>query len=463
MSGTKVVRVLTKQEVMVLCQRKIDVLQDEIKEWRKCAIRHEALSIVDEKQIEARYSAILDMFETEKFKDVTKHCNAEIVSLRQDMERIRKQSIAKAEEQRSIRRRLQYSAETLIQSFTISGVAIPEELQRIASSVLTASSSELSATTSVLNRIAMEYTSNIIDNQELTPLQKELSKNLSDGKKIQTLAEWKLNQEGKSICEKDRRLDKLLAEIEALESQEIANSFRDRSSIITSEPSSSRRSLLTDSLILDLIAHSNAQKEIENTLSPLREIRSELRSLSLKTARELVALLTEAIDTQNISNSDFLKKKSLELIKKEEQAMASISRREAILKGLTALGYEVQENMMTAWVKNGRIIVQKPHEKTYGIELAAASGIERVQMQLVTFEQSDEISKASEDRDREASWCNEFSDLKSFIEQSGTTFEIEKALPAGTKTVKIVTKTTCNNTSDSTQFQYPLIKQNKSD
>ena len=39
--------------------------------------------------------------------------------------------------------------------------------------------------------------------------------------------------------------------------------------------------------------------------------------------------------------------------------LASTSRREAILKGLSELGYEVRENMVTACAEDGRIVVKK--------------------------------------------------------------------------------------------------------
>ena len=59
------------------------------------------------------------MFEREQFLDVQKQCTAEIASLQADMNRIRDEAIAKAEQERSMRRRLQYSAETLIRHLNL--------------------------------------------------------------------------------------------------------------------------------------------------------------------------------------------------------------------------------------------------------------------------------------------------------------------------------------------------------
>jgi hypothetical protein len=446
MSGPKVVRVLTKQEIMAICQGRINALRDEVNEWRKCAARHDALTSDEEKKIESRFNSIKDMFTKEQFQGIQKNCEAEIIFLRQDMHRIRQEAIARAEEGRNLRRRIQYSAETLIKSFEASECPIPIELLNIASSAVTVKDDELSAIGVILNRLLMEFTLSAIDNQGMTLLQKELSEKLSEGDQIQTLVEWKINREESTKSNvADCRLDKLLAEIEALDSKEIAQPFIERFALIAKESSSNRRSLLTDSLILDLVAHSNARKERESIISSLREIRSELRRLSSEPAKELEILITRTIDSQDTSNSNILKEKCLKLIKEETQIMAGISRREAILNGLTELGYEVQENMVTAWVKNGRLVVRKPNEKNYGVELGAVADVERIQVQLVTFDQSEEVSNVSRDRDRETIWCDEFSRLKSLLEKSGNTLEIEKALPVGAKPLKRVEEASSNS------------------
>lgn len=53
--------------------------------------------------------------------------------------------------------------------------------------------------------------------------------------------------------------------------------------------------------------------------------------------------------------------------------------------------------MATAWAENGRIVVKKPNEKGYGVELGAVEAAERMQMQLVSFEQANDIFKKPEE------------------------------------------------------------------
>jgi hypothetical protein len=438
MSGPKVVRVVTKQEVMSICRGRIDALQDAIEQWRKYAARHDALTAAEEKAVEKKLFAVIKMFEREQFLDVQKQCSVEIASLQSDMNRIRDQAIAKAEQERTMRRRLQYSAETLISTFQSIQRQIPEELLKIASSSLTANETELATMNSTLSRILTEYTMSSTDQKSMTPLQKELSKKLAEGEKLQTLADWKVHHEDAKSLEKDHRLDRLIAELEATEDKSSVKPFLDRIASISQESSANRRSLLTDSLILDLVAHSNERKAKDKAIASMREIRSELHRLKSKQAKDLEALLTRAIDAEDPSSSKLLHDKGIALIKEETKAMAGESRRTAILKGLSELGYEVRENMATAWAENGRIVVRKPNEKGYGVELGAVEDAEKVQVQLVAFEQSSDTSKASQDRDRETIWCSEFSRLQSLLEKSGTSLHIEKALPVGAKPLKQV-------------------------
>ena len=52
MSGPKVTRVVTKREVMSICQGRMEALRNAIDEWRRCAARYDALTRQKEQEIE---------------------------------------------------------------------------------------------------------------------------------------------------------------------------------------------------------------------------------------------------------------------------------------------------------------------------------------------------------------------------------------------------------------------------
>ena len=192
MSGPKVVRVVPKQEIMANCRDRIESVQDTIEQWRRIASKHDVLSAEDEENVEKKLQAIIKLFEREQFRDVEKNCADEIKALRSDMGRIQDAAIAKAELERSMRRRIQYSAETLIKNFTAQNQQVPYELSEIGSTALTAHEKDLSGMNATLSRIFTEYNINSVEQQKMTPLQIELSKILSEGESLQTLADWKL-------------------------------------------------------------------------------------------------------------------------------------------------------------------------------------------------------------------------------------------------------------------------------
>lgn len=436
MSGPKVVRVVTKQEIMANCRERIESVQDTIEQWRRTASKHNVLSAEEEENVEKKLRAILKLFEREQFRDVEKNCTDEIRALRSEMGRIRDEAIAKAELERSMRRRIQYSAETLINNFTAKNQQVPYELSEIVSTVFTAHEKDLIGMNATLSRIFTEYSINSVEQQKMTPLQTELSKIFSEGDSLQTLSDWKLVHNDNVT---EHRLDRLLAELTTIENRDIAAPFLDRVTLIEKETSLKQRSLLTDSLVLDLVALSNERKIQEAAIISMREIRSNLRGLSSQEAKDLIESLTKAIDSEDTSLFKALNEKGFELLKNEKKIIAGTARRTAILKGLSELGYEVKENMATAWAKNGRIIVKKPNEEGYGVELGAVEDAERMQVQLVSFDLS---INASQDLNRETIWCSEFSHLKLALEKSGTALHIEKALPVGSKPLKRVVKPT---------------------
>lgn len=194
MSGPKVTRVITKREIMSISQGRINALSDAINEWSRCAKKHSMFSVEKDKDIEDRFKTICKMYEQEQFRNVQKQCSEEIFILQNEINQIQEKVIAEAEKDLCLRRRLQYSAETLIRAYSSSGMVIPNDLHYIAMSAVTVDKAELSDLGSNLNRFLAEYTFKSTDKSNMTPLQNELSKQLADGEELQTFVEWQSNQ-----------------------------------------------------------------------------------------------------------------------------------------------------------------------------------------------------------------------------------------------------------------------------
>jgi hypothetical protein len=164
----------------------------------------------------------------------------------------------------------------------------------------------------------------------------------------------------------------------------------------------------------------------------------ELRQLASAQARLLEQQLQAAITADDIAKAGPLHVDALRLIAEETRARAAIARRVAVLKGLAELGYEVRETMATAWAHNGRIVVRKPAETEFGVELSGTPTAERLQMRLVAFDQPGAMRDGARDKDMETIWCNEFARLQALLGTCDNALVIERALAAGATPIKIV-------------------------
>ena len=109
------------------------------------------------------------------------------------------------------------------------------------------------------------------------------------------------------------------------------------------------------------------------------------------------------------------------------------------LRGLASLGYEVSEGMMTAWVSGGKIVLRKPANPGYGVELSAGLQTDVMQVRAVGIGNPAEARDAGRDRDMETIWCGEFERLQSLVAKAGGNVAIESARPVGQYPLKVVT------------------------
>lgn len=455
MSGPKVVRVVTREEVLAICHGRMEAVREVVEEWRRCAKRHDALSAEAAADVDGRYQALAQLFEREMWLDVQKRAPEVITFLKHDMERIREEAIHAAAQARLRRRRLVQSAETIAAALQAVGKMVPDELVQVIRTAPMASDEELASLNSTLSRAIAGLTLRTGDPQTAQH-QRELADRLSDGSRLQSVAQWLAGQDqALSQSDKERRLDRLVAEIEVIGDKSQMETFLQRAQSIDAERDTARRELLIDSLSIDLAAYCRQRAKTEQQMAAMREACIELRQLSSDQARLLEQQLQAAMTADDVAKAGPLHEDALRLIAEETRARAAVARRAAVLKGLTELGYEVRETMATAWAHNGRIVVRKPAEAEFGVEISGAPTAERLQVRLVAFDQPGSIRDGTRDKDMETIWCHEFARLQALLGASGNALLIERALAAGATPVKIVE---CEPARDQTQTSATELK-----
>jgi hypothetical protein len=121
-----------------------------------------------------------------------------------------------------------------------------------------------------------------------------------------------------------------------------------------------------------------------------------------------------------------------------DAAFADETRREqrtAVLRALAIAGYEVREGMAAAWEENGRIVLQKPNDSQYGIEVSAPTQGNAFQTRVVAFSESRDPRR---DLEVEQTWCGEFQKARELLESDGSATTLLQAHESGTIPLKRV-------------------------
>jgi len=250
-----------------------------------------------------------------------------------------------------------------------------------------------------------------------------------------SLEEWTSRQPGATEDKALLRVDEFLGELKGLGID--PGPFSARISSLELEPAA-RRSLLADSLLLDLAAVVKNGREHARLLGDLRARHAELSEMKSPEAVSLRSELAKSLSGGLQGNEAELLQRADFLLEAEVQSMAAEERRRAVLEGLSALGYEVSEGMATAWVDGGRVVLRKAANPGYGVELSGGSKSDLMQVRAVAFGNSTGTRDTSRDRDIETIWCGEFERLQSLIAKDGGSLAIEHARPIGQFPLKLV-------------------------
>ena len=428
MSGPKVVRITTKEEIMATCKGHLVRLDQAIKQWQKSMAK---LEETDEKYYEtilATRKNFDHMFEEELFSEIPKQVLVAISNLDNDIAKRRQLKIA-AKIQHAIEvKQAKENIKALVNLLNHKQIALSDEFNN---ELQIAIKGKYQGN---INQLLTKAFSLLKPNNttELSQQQQALLSRMVEDNTTQTFASWLEKQHIE--LQKDPYIQKIehyLAEL-SFEQKEIYGVFIERLNAIEQQPVDSRQKLLLDSIVLDLAQAVKEAKERDALQTQLELLIAELNQKTI----EPLNFDLNTLDTININQ---LKK----LIDSCEQTLAQITektvatyRQQAILQGLASLGYEVRHGMDTKWVKDGRLVLRNPSTPGYGIELAGKAEAARMQIRAVKLTGENNQQR---DNDIEILWCGDFHKLQQWLAKQGSYLTIEKALPVGTVALKSVT------------------------
>jgi hypothetical protein len=429
MSGPKVVRIVTRDEIIALCDGLLARLNAAVEEWIRIGQRNETLTEAEISATRARQESLRGLLAKDRFVELQKQVPAEIEFLRSDGElRLSRAAEEKAKARTGQRQTAAVAASVLV-ALERKGATVPVELRRALEDAAAGRSVGAAAISQAFALLSEKKDTAISDRQ------RQLADAHKGSEKRQTFDEW-LASQAAGGDDDWTRLNLRIAELGLISGQSVTAEFDQRLRLILADQTS-RRSLLIDSLELD-IAHAIEEAKKRSALQlRLRALAAELSQLGSERSEVVVASIREQIDGQS-HVLVALAEQATALLDQIRGEAAAKSRRHAILKGLTELGYQVNEGMETAWVRDGKVVVKKPSQPDYGVELGGSGDAGRVQMRTVAIRDAGTPVDAARDRDAETIFCGEVAQLQEQFSHAGGEIIIERALPAGATPLRVV-------------------------
>lgn len=419
MSGPKVVRVVTREELVAAGVALLARLDAALGEWERCAASVGA-SDSDRRASKDRRDALERMLRADKFGGFARAATDEIAFLEVDAEkRVERAAQARAQERSRLESGRELAGFLLRQ--LVSSSQERAGLERAAAGEL-----DLKELDSVLARArqALFQSSDL----KATDAQKALAARLSAGEKAEDIEAWRARSVSASA-----RVTTLLnhvANLELLGAGEEAVQLQREVQAACAIKDEGVRGMRLDSLLVALT------KAREGAL-----VMARLRRQAALLAAEAAQVASGAELIKSLAAAGNASQDELQAVVQSAQTRleeiratsAAEFRRRAVLAGLQQLGYEVQEQLSTVTSTGGRLVVRGAAESTYGVEITAGAGMERMQVRTVALEAG---LDASGDVQAEQRWCGDFGELQKRLKAQGTEVIIEKALGVGAVAVR---------------------------
>ncbi len=431
MSGPKVVRIVTREEILAICEGHLRRLEQMFERWQAQATRLGEASAAEIAATRARHDRLRQLLQDDQLLALQKEVPEEIAFLARDLAEREERAVDTAARVRQSQRNLRDNAATLLRS--LEAATPPADSSLVdALRAIAAGRAYADADAVVARGFAQLEPANPAN--ELSEQQRALAEAMQVDleRPRRWIAEDRVSREPRLD-----RIDQHIARLQTLHGDASAAPFLRRLDAIERAPADPRRNMLLDSLVVDLAAAAADWQARRERIATLRTLAAEAGTLlgnsgTALSARVAVCLAAPCPDMAQV---DGLVQQCTDVIAQELHRRAAVARRRAVLEGLASLGYEVREGMETAWADAGSVVLRKAATPGYGVEVGGRAETGRLQVRPVSLTDTRDRSR---DRDIETIWCGEFTRLRSLLAKRGSELTIEKALAIGEVPLKVI-------------------------
>ncbi|MGH1484708.1 MAG: hypothetical protein ACRBCI_00730 [Cellvibrionaceae bacterium] len=438
MSGPKVVRIITEEEKMAICETQVALLSAAIQSLFHYLESHGK----EDEKLEVKLRGKLEHYKKlatpDKYREIPRIIERELDYISSELNRLQDKALEEAKSRRRRIRHLSESIETL--QMLTSGSDIDPSILLKHSQLCEKNDAELSEIEQKVSSGLSELSSQCMKEQadiNLTAEQKEIQDRLVSAENEVSVSEWKLISAALDKGgNKSNRIDIVMAELDEMDFPESRKiEYQNQLDSIYEEKSNQQRALLLDSLVINLAKESKKYKQVRKIRHDLSMIKAQVDILNGEKATQLSQQIDKALKSSSIDVLEKMLEAATGKVAEITTALSVEKGRGALLKALESLGYKLIEGMETAVVENGRLVVKKPAEEVYGVEVHPIAAAGKFQLRLVSGLPNSERSTKN-DAAEEERWCDDLVKIRKSLAKSGIDLEIEKALDPGTAAVR---------------------------
>ena len=434
MSGPKVVRIVTREEIIAICEGHLARLDAAAQEWVKVGRRNGVLTDTEISATESRHQALRNLLARGRYMDLQKKVPDRDSFLQSDQEARLVRAATEKASARTARRQAEAVAAGVLKALERRGVVVPADLRGALEDAAAGRSEGAAAISRAFTLLSSEKDTAVTDNQ------RRIADALKETDDRQSFTDWMAAQAEGFESDGSSRLYRRIAELAVILGEDATAEFEERLRHIPSSGPSSRSALLMDSLEVDLGQAVAMAKERAAVQLRLRMLAAELA----QSGSESLVVISRAIETRIGDQLDVLidlEKESTAALRRYREEAAAQARRQAVLKGLAELGYQVSEGLETAWARDGKVVIKRATQPDYGVEIGGRVDSGRVQMRTVAFRSAGVPTPEVRDRDAETIFCGDVMKLQTRFAEAGGEIAIERALPVGAAPLRVVAET----------------------
>lgn len=435
MSGPKVVHIITREEKIQRAERLLERLDCAIGQWLNKRMQLAGDIESDLEKFQQQRENLQALLENNQFATLQQAIPLAITSLEINIADHQEQAITAQTRVYRRNRQLKNNAQTLCRELRHKNISIPielsEQLKAIKQGLLDTNSNNVLQQGFLLLQPA-------ITPQILSTEQQILFNTMSPSSTLTSFEQWQNSQDDDTDPAR-QKLERFISELYIIDRQQ-AQAYSMRLTLLDSETDRSQYQLLLDSLNLDLANEIRYSKKRQSLMERLEQLVTEIQAQQVRLLPETQANLKQLHQTKLVELEKLIAQCEIQ-INQHISGVNAESRRQAILCGLTKLGYEVREGMATAWQQNGNIIINNPMVPGYGIEIGGQASNAQLQMRPVRLTS---VEDRNRDIDAETLWCGDFNRLSQWMTEQGCSLELERSTPVGQIAVKYIASNMLN-------------------